>query len=182
VKSVRQAPERMPTLLLLRHAKSSWDEPALADHERPLAPRGRRAAKLIAEHISRERIEPGVVLCSSAVRAVETLDLLRAALGAGASVKVEDELYSASADRLLERVRRLPNDVASAMLIGHNPALERLALTLASSGAELKRLEEKFPTAALATLEFAATTWSRLAPGEAVLAAYVVPRDLRRSD
>jgi phosphohistidine phosphatase len=165
------------TLYVLRHAKSSWDEPALADHERPLAPRGRRAAKAIAGHISREHIEPGVVLCSSAVRAVQTLDLLRAALGSDATVTVEDELYGATADELVERVRRLPDDVASAMLIGHNPCLERLVLTLASSGAELKRVEKKFPTAALATLMFDAT-WNRLAAGEAVLAAYVVPKDL----
>ena len=171
----------MRTLHLLRHAKSSWDEPALADQERPLAPRGRRAAKLIAEHIWREHIEPEVVLCSSAVRAVQTLDLLHAALGSDVTVTVEDELYAASADELLERVRRLPGDVASAMLIGHNPGLEHLALTLASRGAELKRLKEKFPTAALATLDFG-TTWGRLAPGEAVLAAYVVPRELRRQD
>ena len=167
----------MPTLQLLRHAKSSWADPALADHERPLAPRGRRAAKAIAGHISREHIEPEVVLCSSAVRAVQTLDLLRAALGSDANVTVEDELYSASAEELLDRVRRLDDEVASALLIGHNPGLEHLVLTLASSGAELKRVEQKFPTAALATLTFE-TTWSALAPGEAVLAAYVVPKEL----
>ena len=167
----------MPTLHLLRHAKSSWAEPALADHERPLAPRGRRAAKAIAKHMSREHIEPEVVLCSSAVRAVQTLDLLRGALGSDAKVTVEDELYGATAEELLERVRWLDDEVASAMLIGHNPGLEHLVLTLASSGAELKRVEQKFPTAALATLTFE-TSWSRLAPAEAVLAAYVVPKDL----
>jgi phosphohistidine phosphatase len=78
------------------------------------------------------------------------------------------------------RVRRLLGDVASAMLIGHNPALERRALTPASSGAEVKRLEEKLPTAALAPLAFTPPAWSRSAPGEARIAAYVVPTELRR--
>jgi phosphohistidine phosphatase len=114
------------------------------------------------------------------VRTQETLDLIRGGLGTAATVTVEDELYTASANELLERVRRVPDDVASAMLIGHNPGLEELARNLASSGADLQRLEAKFPTGALATLTFAEPTWSRLAPGDAVLRAYVVPRRLPR--
>ena len=172
----------MHTLYLLRHAKSSWANPTLADRQRPLAPRGRRAAKRIADHLSRERVEPELVLCSSAVRTKETLDLIRGALGPAATVTVEDELYGASADELLEHVRHVSEGVASVMLIGHNPGLAELARILASSGAELQRLEAKFPTAALATLTFAEPTWSRLAPGDAVLRAYVVPRQLPRPD
>jgi phosphohistidine phosphatase len=79
---------------------------------------------------------------------------------------------------LLERLRRVPVTVVSAMLIGHNPGLRELALDLASTGTELERLEAKLPTAALATLTFANADWNRLAPGEAVLAAYVVPKQL----
>jgi phosphohistidine phosphatase len=167
------------TLYLLRHAKSSWDDPKLSDHERPLAPRGRRAAKRIADHLSRERIEPELVLCSSAVRTRQTLELIRPAFGSATNVTFEDALYAASADELLERVRRLPAEVVSAMLIGHNPGLQQLGLELASSGTDLQRLETKFPTAALATLAVADTTWSRLVPGDAVLTAYVVPKELR---
>jgi phosphohistidine phosphatase len=164
-------------LYLLRHAKSSWDDATLPDRDRPLAPRGRRAATRIAGYLAREGIDPELVLCSSAVRTVQTLELLRPALGSDGTVLVEDGLYAASSDRLLERVRRVPDAVASAMLVGHNPGLQRLALDLASGGADLERLERKFPTAALATLALT-DRWSRLAPGHAELTEYVVPRDL----
>jgi phosphohistidine phosphatase len=167
----------MHTLYLLRHAKSSWDDPTLVDHERPLAPRGRRDATRIARHLGRVGVEPGLVLCSSAARTRETLELLRPAID-NPAVVIEDELYAASSDELLARLRRVPDTVASVMLIGHNPGLQQLALVLASAGKELERLEEKFPTAALATLALG-TTWNRLAPGSSTLAAYVVPKQLR---
>ena len=102
----------MHTLYLLRHAKSSWDDPTLPDDKRPLAPRGRRDGKRIAEHLRRQEIEPELVLCSSAARTRETLELLRPALG-GATVVVEDELYGASADRLLARIRLVPGEAES---------------------------------------------------------------------
>ena len=165
----------MRTLYLLRHAKSSWDDPALPDHERPLAPRGRRDAKRIAKHLRRLEITPELVLCSSAVRTQQTLDLLRPRL-AEVSVRVEEQLYGASSDTLLARIRSVPDQVGSVLLIGHNPALQDLALMLCSSG-ELERLEAKFPTAALATL--ALPRWSSLSPGAADLVAYLVPRQLR---
>src|SRR6476661_6101124 len=108
----------MHTLYLLRHAKSSWADPTLPDHERPLAPRGRRDAKRIATHLARLGIEPELVLCSSAQRTRETLELLRPALGATPTVRLEAKLYAASAETLLERIRALPEAIASAMLIG----------------------------------------------------------------
>jgi phosphohistidine phosphatase len=168
----------MHTLYLLRHAKSSWSDSALADHERPLAQRGRRDAKRVAEHLARVGIEPELVLCSPAVRTRQTLDRVRAALGATSTVLLEAELYAASSNALLERIRVLPEEVSSVMLIGHNPGLQDLALARASAGPELARLEVKFPTAGLATLALEKTTWSQLSPGDAVLAAFVVPRQL----
>ena len=166
----------MPALYLLRHAKSSWDDPSLTDRERPLAQRGRRDAKRMREHLRSVRCEPELVLCSSAVRTRETLELLRPAIDTS-SVEIEDELYAASSDELLERTRRVPDTVASVMLIGHNPGLQELALALASAGDELERLAAKFPTAALATLAVA-TSWSRLTPADTTLTAYVVPKQL----
>ncbi len=168
----------MHTLYLLRHAKSSWTDQTLTDRERPLARRGSRDAKRIAKHLVRLEIEPELVLCSSAERTRETLELVRPALGATSTVRLEADLYAASAAELLERVRAVPESVASVMLIGHNPGLQDLALGLASAGAELGRLEAKFPTAALATLTLANTTWRQLSQGDAVLAAYVVPKQL----
>jgi phosphohistidine phosphatase len=167
----------VPTLYLLRHAKSSWADQTLPDRDRPLAPRGRRDAKRIAKHLRRLRLEPVLVLCSSAVRTRETLALVQPAFETSA-VRLEDDLYAASADELLARLRLVQDVVGSVMLIGHNPGLQRLGLVLASAGDELERLEAKFPTAALATLTFA-MTWSRLTPADALLEAYVVPKQLR---
>ena len=127
----------MKSLLLLRHAKSSWDEPGLADRDRPLAPRGRRAAKALAGHLGQEGVQPALVLCSSARRARETLERIAPALGE-ADVTIEDGLYGATEDDLLERLRAVPDSVPSAMLIGHNPAIQALALCLAGSGAGLE--------------------------------------------
>jgi phosphohistidine phosphatase len=93
-------------------------------------------------------------------------------------VNLEAALYAASSDELLERIRIVPEEVASVMLIGHNPGLQDLALVLASAGADLERLEAKFPTAALATLTIANTPWSEVSEADAVLAAYVVPKQL----
>lgn len=160
-------------LLLLRHAKSSWDDPTRPDHDRPLAPRGRKAAQLIGAHLRRERIAVSLVLCSPARRARETLELVEPP----GDVQIVPELYGASVDELLERVRQLPEASNSVMLIGHNPALQELAACLAADAGDLA--ERKFPTGALAVLEFDGP-WRALGPHGAELAAFVKPRELER--
>ena len=163
-------------LFILRHAKSSWDDPGLDDHERPLAPRGQRACKVMAEHLRANAIEPELVLCSSARRTRETLE---GVAPAGEHV-IEAELYSASTGDLVERLRRVPANVGSVMLIGHNPSVQMLALRLArrdGDAAERAALERKFPTGALATLTFDCD-WSELGPGCARLAAFLTPKAL----
>ncbi|HSJ18432.1 MAG TPA: histidine phosphatase family protein [Solirubrobacterales bacterium] len=164
----------MKRLYLLRHAKSSWDEPGLADRARPLAPRGRRASKLIAAYLRDERIAPDLVLCSPAKRTRQTLN--RIELDAG-EVRFEDELYAASAGQLLTIVNGIDDDVRSAMAIGHNPGLRDLALQLAGSGGDVGTMRAKFPTAALATLAFEGG-WRELTPGGAELVAFVKPKQL----
>jgi phosphohistidine phosphatase len=164
-------------LYLLRHAKSSWADPSLADRERPLAPRGRRDAKRIAKHLRGLGCSPELVLCSPAARTRETLEVVGPALAAS-TVVLEEDLYGASSDQLLARLRRVPDAVASVMLVGHNPGLHQLALALASAGDELGRLGAKFPTAALATLD-SRKPWSRLGPGDGTLSAFVVPKQLK---
>jgi phosphohistidine phosphatase len=158
-------------LLLLRHAKSSWDDPALADHDRPLAARGRKAAQLIGAYLRRERIPVSLVLCSSARRARETLELV----DPSGELQIEPELYGASREQLHERVRQLPEASDSVMLIGHNPAIQELAASLAGDDGELT--EQKFPTGALAVLTFGGP-WRALRTGDAKLAAFVKPREL----
>ena len=158
-------------LLLLRHAKSSWDDPTLADHDRPLAPRGRKAAKRIGRHLRSEGITVSLVLCSSARRARETLDRVAPA----GRIEVESELYGASADQLLDRLRRLPDDTGTVMLVGHNPAIQDLLLALVDEPGDLAA--EKFPTGALATLAVPGP-WHLLEPGQAQLTALVTPRGL----
>jgi phosphohistidine phosphatase len=168
----------MRTLYLLRHAKSSWDDPGLPDHDRPLAPRGRRATELLAEHLRREDISPPLVLCSSARRARETLDGIAPALGGEVDVRVDPGIYGATPGDLIERLQAIPDAVESAMLIGHNPTIQSLVLTLAASGEQLETLAAKYPTGALATLTFDGS-WRELGPGDAELVAFVRPKDLR---
>jgi phosphohistidine phosphatase len=160
-------------LYLLRHAKSSWSDPSLADEERPLAPRGRRAAKKLAKELRRRQIRPTLVLCSSSRRTQETLELIGPALGDPA-VEVEQGLYGAGSDGLLARLRAVSDSVGSVLVIGHNPGLQDLALRLAPGS----QLRKKFPTGALAAFELDAESWSGLSKTEARLAAFVVPREL----
>jgi phosphohistidine phosphatase len=164
-------------LYLLRHAKSSWRQSELDDHDRPLAGRGRRAADAIARYLSEQEIAPELVLCSTARRARETAERIRPALGT-ATIRHEPELYGASAASLLERVRAVPDSVASVLLIGHNPAIEELALDLARPSPMRRELELKFPTAALATLALPTAGWRSLDHDGAELVDFTRPRDL----
>jgi phosphohistidine phosphatase len=164
-------PEPTRLLLLLRHAKSSWDDPGLADHDRPLAPRGRKAAKRIRQHLRRQQMPVSLVLCSSARRARQTLDLV----APGGHVEIESELYGASAGELLERLRRVPDDADTVMLVGHNPAIQDLLVSLVDEPGDLA--VRKFPTGALATLAVSGP-WHSLQAGQAALRALVTPREL----
>lgn len=171
----------MRALYLLRHGKSSWVDTALADRDRPLAPRGERAAKRMAGHIRREGIRPGLVLCSTAARARQTLEIIAPALGDDVAVRFDDQLYEGGAEDLLGRLRELPDDVDAVMVVGHNPALQELAVELVAEGdaGALCRLREKYPTGALATLTTTGR-WSGLDAGGTWLESLVVPHDLAR--
>jgi phosphohistidine phosphatase len=164
-------------LFVLRHAKSSWDDPGLDDHERPLAPRGRRAVQAIAAHLSAAGIESELVLCSSSRRTRETLE----GIAVGGEHVIEPALYSYSTEEIVERLRRVPEHVSSAMLIGHNPGLQMLVLRLTNhdrdgnADPDRDEVKRKFPTGALATLAFDCD-WSELAPGRVRLEAFVTPK------
>ncbi len=164
-------------LHVLRHAKSSWGDAALDDHDRPLNVRGKRAAARIADHIRAQAIEPTLVLCSSAQRTRETYERIEHAL-VNADALFEPELYHAGQAVLLGRLQGLPAEVDCAMLLGHNPGLQDLVLTVARPGHRRQRVFERFPTGALASLVLAVAGWSELGPGTADLEDLVVPREL----
>jgi phosphohistidine phosphatase len=177
----------MRQLLLLRHAKSSWDEGSLSDHARPLNTRGRRAADAMAEQMRSLGLAPDVVLVSSARRTLQTLEALQP-LEDSPMVEVLDALYLAPWETLRDALRQVPDTARSVLLIAHNPGLHDLALALGglspatppasplgSSMAE--RLAHDYPTGALA--EFAvAARWSELDGGGARLVRFLCPRDL----
>jgi phosphohistidine phosphatase len=163
-------------LFVLRHAKSSWDDPGLDDHERPLAPRGRRAVEAIASYVSDHRIEPQLVLCSTSRRTRETL----AGIAVGGEHLIERELYTAYCEDVLERLRRVPDDVNAAMLVGHNPTVQMLVLRLTNRGGganepERDEVMRKFPTGALASVVFDCS-WNELAPGCGRLEWFTTPK------
>ena len=166
-------------IYLLRHAKSSWDQPELLDHERPLAKRGRKAVVLLGEHFHEAGVAPGLLLCSSAVRATQTLDGVREGLAPGIPVEIEAGLYAAGAASLLDRLRGLPEDLDSVMLVGHNPGIEDLAAELIGDGDPEARaaVAAKYPTGGFATLAFEGA-WRELGPDAATLEAFAVPRRL----
>lgn len=169
------------TILLLRHAKSAWNTPHQNDHDRPLNDRGERAARTMADHLAARAPRPSLILCSTAARTRQTLAPLIKALGSPTPpISLEKELYLASEEDLMERLRALPQEIATVLLIGHNEGIGELAAALAARGSQeaLERLREKYPTGALATFRPPSDPWSALAPGTCELVAFVRPRDL----
>ncbi len=174
----------MLTLLLLRHAKSSWDNPALADYDRPLAKRGKKSAPLMGAEIATLGLGPDLILCSTAARAKETLALILPALGApAADVVYDDAIYMATPATLLTLLHALPAGAVAprrVMVVGHNPGLEELAELLVGGGEEdaQELLAEKFPTCALAVLTFDTASWSGVTPGTGKLSHFLTPARL----
>lgn len=171
--------ERGRRLILLRHAKSAW--PDVADHERPLAGRGRRAAPAAGRWLRESGYVPDRVLCSTARRARETWRLAEEELGSHPRTTFEQRVYGASAAQLLALARQTPSGVRTLMIVGHEPTLGDLTVELAGAqpGSRLlERVRAKFPTAAIAVLGLAGA-WPELGPGRAQLTDFVTPGDLR---
>jgi phosphohistidine phosphatase len=170
----------LKTIYLLRHAKSSWQDPEAEDFDRRLSKRGREAAKSMANYVSTHRIVPAQILCSPALRTRETLEQMEAKLDAAIPIRFEKGVYNADAPALLRRLRRLSDALPSVMIIGHNPGMERLALMLTGDGEATARdkLANKYPTGTLAILTAAADHWHEIGPATARLEAFVRPKDL----
>ncbi|MDX6314284.1 MAG: phosphohistidine phosphatase [Streptomyces sp.] len=162
-------------LIVLRHAKSAW--PDVDDHERPLGPRGLRDAPAAGRWLRDNDCVPDVAICSTARRTRETWDLVAAELGATPPAVFDERVYEASAAALLDVVRQAPDRPRTLLLVGHQPGVQQLVLTVAgeADGDALARAREKFPTSATAVLALPGT-WADLAPGAAVLTDFAVPR------
>lgn len=170
----------MKLLYLLRHAKSSWDDPDLDDFDRPLNKRGRKAAKIMAAYFKDSGLAPAMVLCSPSKRTKETLKHLAPVLG-DVPVEYDRRIYEASYQTLLLCLGDMPSEIGSVLVIGHNPGLERLALYLMSDqghGPGAARLQDKYPTGSLAVLSSPAEGWDDLKVGSCRLDDFVRPVDL----
>ncbi|MBN35482.1 MAG: phosphohistidine phosphatase [Rhodospirillaceae bacterium] len=164
------------TLFLLRHAKSSWADPGADDHERTLQDKGRERATELAGWMEDRALGCDLVLCSTAVRACQTLDLVLPALGEP-EVRHAPEIYQTDANGLIELLKAVDDSIERVMVIGHDPVLQITATTLAMSatGDAMDRLKRKYPTSALAMLTFGAAGWASLGPGVGHLELFFVP-------
>jgi phosphohistidine phosphatase len=169
----------MKSLYLLRHAKSSWKALGLNDHDRPLNKRGRQTAKMMAAYLRRAKIAPDLVICSTALRARQTLDPIIKAAKKPPKIVLVRGIHEGAQRTLWEQLWNIPESAKSVLLIGHNPALHEVALELAP--ADLNKLlpsaSEKFPTGAMASFCFDGA-WKALEPHGAVLASFITPKPI----
>ncbi|MCX5231170.1 histidine phosphatase family protein [Streptomyces sp. NPDC006553] len=181
----RSADARPRRLLVLRHAKSAWPE-GVADQDRPLGPRGLRDAPAVGRFLAEAGGLPDLVLCSPARRARHTWELAAAELDNAVPTRHDPRLYGADAPELLDVLHGVSDQVATLLLVGHNPGLQELVLLLAdgaagavgTGGDVLERVRTKFPTSAIAFLTWYGT-WTDLRPGEVLLTDLAIPRGVR---
>jgi len=167
-------------LAVLRHAKSSWDVPGLDDFDRPLNDRGWKSARRMGRELKARGLRFDYVLASSAVRVRETLEGLSEEYDLGAPIHFEQAIYLAATQTLVSLVRDLPEEVKAPLLVGHNPGLERLVVELThdDDGGLRDRIVGKYPTGALAVVEFPAAKWSDITPGSCEIVELILPREL----
>jgi phosphohistidine phosphatase len=160
----------MKTLFILRHAKSSWDDPDLADFDRPLNDRGRKAAPFMGDVMQRNGFIPGVILSSSAARARETAMLVKPDAAPDAEIEYEDRIYEASPQTLLQVAAAIDNGYESAMIVGHNPGIEGFIRFLTGK-------LEPMPTAALAVVDLDISKWEQIDAESGKLRKIFRPKD-----
>jgi phosphohistidine phosphatase len=168
----------MRRLMLLRHAKSDWSMPGQRDHDRPLAPRGRKAAPLIGRYMAEQAMIPDHAIVSTATRTRETWRLLAEMFPTTPPADFEDRIYEASPRDILATIAQAPASAQSLLVVGHNPGFHETANLLVDSGDKGMRqsLSEKFPTAALAVIDFDIDDWAAIRPGGGRLKRFVTPR------
>ncbi len=166
----------MKTLLLMRHAKSSWKNTEVADHERPLKKKGRKDTVLMAKQLKKKDLIPDLIYSSSAIRATETLEILLDSLKFDGKAKVKDVLYMAEPETIIDKINSVDDDVDKLLIIGHNPGLESLTQVL---GDKIDAL----PTGAIAVIILPINKWSELSTEtEGELANLWTPAEFRKKD
>jgi phosphohistidine phosphatase len=165
----------MKTLFLLRHAKSSWKDQDLADFERPLNDRGRKAAELIGNFIAKQNVTIDLVISSPAVRARQTIELVLQAAKRSPELRFDQRVYEASPTRLLEITSQIEDDRKSVLLVGHNPGMEELLALLVG-------VEMHMPTASLAKVVLGSKKWDKILAEKGVLESFVRARELKPED
>lgn len=170
----------MKRLFLLRHAKTEQaDKDTPADADRVLTERGRGDAPLVGREMRRKAYQPDLVLCSPSVRTRQTLELAMAAFGGAPEIRIVDSIYAAGARDIVALVQSLPRAVQRPMIVGHNPSFEEAAVLLVGEGAEaFESFGEKFPTSALAVIDFDVDDWRAVGASEGILADFIKPKDL----
>ncbi len=168
----------MKRLLLLRHGKSDWANPEQPDNERPLNERGQRAAALMGAYLRQRGLTPDLIVCSPAVRTRETARRVVTALQTDVPTEFRTELYLAEPKTIAEVVRASPDEIDTLLVIGHNPGMQLAALKLSAGDPAGRRdeIEDKFPTAALAVIEFDINSWAKAKAGD--LVAFDSPKAL----
>jgi phosphohistidine phosphatase len=168
----------MKILTLLRHAKSGWDDPVRRDFDRPLNPRGRRAAHIVGREMRSLGLAFDRIVASPARRVVETIGEVASSFGPLAP-DYDERVYLASAETLIELVRETPEPVERLLLVGHNPGLEELALFLACREGPLRaEVAVKYPTGTLAEIALPAVHWREVDEGQGTIVRFIRPRDL----
>ncbi len=169
----------MKRLAILRHAKSSWDQAGLDDFQRPLNGRGRKAARRMGREMKRRGIAFDLVLASPATRVRETIEgVAQEYPGFDRNLRFEESIYLADSSTLIDLVHAFPDEIETALIVGHNPGLERLVLQLTRDSERRSRVAEGYPTAALALIEFAPDRWQSVEPGSGDLVELILPREL----
>ena len=168
----------MKILTLLRHAKSDWDDPVGRDFDRPLNPRGRRAARTVGAEMKARDLAFDLVLASPARRVIETLEEVTAAFGP-LRHRFDERLYLAAVPTLLEIIRDTPDEVGRLLVAGHNPGLEQIALLLSRRGGRHRsEVEIKYPTGTLVQIELPVDRWAGVREGDGNMVGLIRPRDL----
>ena len=161
----------MKKLLILRHAKSSWEDASLRDFDRPLNERGLRDAPFMGQILRERGVAPDLIISSPAARAKSTAELVKKAAGWRAPIRIDERIYEASQQTLFSIIAGIVNDVSTCVLVGHNPGMEGIIKLLTGTSPDM-------PTASVAVVEFDIDSWSKAEPGNGGLIEVLRPKEM----